>query len=51
MRRLKVALEWTIKYYAVIIISLLALVAAVFILLLVIDKLGLIKMVTNKLEE
>jgi hypothetical protein len=51
MRRLKVALEWTIKYYAVLIISLLALVAAVFVLLLVIDKLKLIKMVTNKLEE
>jgi hypothetical protein len=51
MRRLKVALEWTIKYYAVLIVSLLALVATVFILLLVIDKLKLIKMVTNKLEE
>ena len=51
MRRLKVALEWTIKYYAVLIISLLALVAAVFVILLVIDKLKLIKMVTNKLEE
>jgi len=51
MRRLKVALEWTIKYYAVLIASLLALVAAVFILLLVIDKLKLIKIVTNKLEE
>lgn len=51
MRRLKVALEWTIKYYAVLIISLLALVSAVFVLLLVVDKLKLIKMVTNKLEE
>ena len=51
MRRLKVALEWTIKYYAVLIASLLALVAAIFILLLVIDKLKLIKIVTNKLEE
>lgn len=51
MRRLKVSLEWTIKYYAVLIASLLALVAAVFILLLVVDKLKLIKMVTNKLEE
>jgi hypothetical protein len=51
MRRLKVALEWTIKYYAVLIVSLLALVAAVFVLLLIIDKLKLIKMVTNKLEE
>ena len=51
MHRLKVALEWTIKYYAILIISLLALIAAVFVLLLVIDKLKLIKMVTNKLEE
>ncbi|MCS3802117.1 DUF4349 domain-containing protein [Niastella sp. OAS944] len=51
MRRLKVALEWTIKYYAILIISLLALVAAAFIILLLIDKLKLIKMVTNKLEE
>lgn len=51
MRRLKVALEWTIKYYAILIITILALVAAAFILLLLVDKLKLIKMVTNKLEE
>jgi hypothetical protein len=51
MHRLKVALEWTIKYYAILIVSLLALVATVFILLLVIDKVKLIKMVANKLDE
>jgi hypothetical protein len=51
MRRLKVALEWTIKYYAVLMISLLALLATIFILLLVIDKLKLIKLVASKLEE
>jgi uncharacterized protein YfcZ (UPF0381/DUF406 family) len=51
MQRLKVALEWTIKYYAVLILTLLALLATIFILLLVIDKLKLVKMVTNKLEQ
>jgi hypothetical protein len=48
MQRLKVALEWTIKYYAVLIVSLLALLGAGFLLLLVIDKL---KVITNKFGE
>ena len=51
MQKLKVALEWTIKYYAILIFTLLGLVAALFILLLLIDKLKVIKMVTNKLDE
>lgn len=51
IQRLKVALEWTIKYYAILIFTLLGLVATLFILLLVIDKLKVIKMVTNKLNE
>lgn len=50
-KRLKVALEWTIKYYAVLMCSLLLLVTVIFILLLIIDKLKVIKMVTTKLEE
>lgn len=49
-RRVKVALEWTIKYYAVLTFTLLGLVATIFILLLVIDKLKIIKLVTDKVK-
>jgi len=46
--RIKVALEWTIKYYALLTITLLVLMIAIFILLLVIDKLKLLKLITEK---
>jgi hypothetical protein len=46
--RLKVALEWTIKYYAVLMLTVLALIVTIFILLLVIDKLKLLKLITEK---
>lgn len=46
--RMKVALEWTIKYYAVLIVTFLVLIVAIFILLLVIDKLKLLKLITEK---
>jgi Domain of unknown function (DUF4349) len=41
--RIKIALEWTIKYYAIMVFSLLCLSAFIFILLLIIGKLNLIK--------
>lgn len=47
IRRCKIALEWTIKYYAILIFSLLGLVVTLFILLVAIDKLK----VMNKLNE
>lgn len=46
--RLKVALEWTIKYYAVLMLTVLVLIVTIFILLLVIDKLKLLKLITEK---
>lgn len=49
-RRVKVALEWTIKYYAVLIFSFLGLITMIFILLLVIDKLNILKSVTEKIR-
>jgi hypothetical protein len=47
VRRCKVALEWTIKYYAILIFSMLALAITLFVLILAIDKLK----VMNKLNE
>ena len=41
--RIKIALEWTIKYYAIMVFSLLCLSGFIFILLLIIGKLNLIK--------
>lgn len=43
LSRLKTALEWTIQYYAILAVSLLLLSASIFILLLIIDKLKIIK--------
>jgi hypothetical protein len=47
MQRVKIALEWTIKYYAVLMFSLLGMSMLVFILLVIIDKLKIL----NKLNE
>jgi hypothetical protein len=51
IQRLKVAFEWTVKYYAVLVVSALALTVLIFLLLLVVDKLKLISVVTRKLNE
>ena len=51
IQRIKIALEWTIKYYAVLVFTFLGLSATVFILLLIIDKLKLLKSITEKLNE
>jgi hypothetical protein len=51
VRRIKVALEWTIKYYSILIFSLLGLAAFLFILLLIIDKLRVIYLITSKMNE
>lgn len=45
--RLKIALEWTIQYYAILVISLLCLTATIFILILIIDKLKIINTLTK----
>ncbi|MDA6070889.1 DUF4349 domain-containing protein [Flavobacterium sp. AC] len=51
MHRTKVALEWTIKYFAIIAITSLFILIAIFVLLTIIDKLKIITTVNNKLNE
>ena len=51
MHRLKVALEWTIKYFAIFAITTLVLAMTIFILLLIADKLKIIDAVKSKLNE
>jgi Domain of unknown function (DUF4349) len=49
--RIKIALEWTIKYYAMMVFGFLCLSGFIFILLLIIGKLNLIKTLLNKTED
>ncbi|MGE6352403.1 DUF4349 domain-containing protein [Flavobacterium sp. NPDC079362] len=51
MHRTKVALEWTIKYFAIIAITSLFILIAIFVLLTIIDKLKIITTLNNKLNE
>ena len=51
MHRAKITLEWTIKYYAIFVFTLLMLSCAMFILLLIVDKLKILKAISNKLNE
>jgi hypothetical protein len=48
--RLKVAFEWTIKYYALMFFGVLCLSVSVFILLLIIDKWNILKAIIDKSE-
>jgi hypothetical protein len=49
--RMKVALEWTIKYYCVLMAGLFAAALVSFIILLIIDKLNVIKIMSSKMKE
>jgi len=51
IHRIKVALEWTIKYFAIIAFTTLVLTLTIFVLLLIVDKLKIINTVRNKLNE
>lgn len=51
IHRVKVALEWTIKYFAIIACTLLILSLVIFVMLLIVDKLKIIAAVSKKLEE
>ena len=51
IHRLKIALEWTIKYFALIAFTTLVVALSILTLLLIIDKLKIINAVTNKLNE
>ena len=49
--RIKVTLEWTIKYFAIIAVTTLVLALTIFVLLLIVDKLKIINAVKSKLNE
>ncbi|MNU00590.1 hypothetical protein D3C72_2437570 [compost metagenome] len=51
IHRTKVALEWSVKYFALIVITSLFMFLSLFILLLVIDKLKILNAVNKKLNE
>jgi hypothetical protein len=51
IHRVKVALEWTIKYFAIIVFTTLILALTIFALLLIVDKFHLITAVNKKLNE
>lgn len=51
IHRTKVALEWTIKYFAIIAITSLFILISIFVLLSIIDKLKIIAAVNNKLNQ
>ena len=45
LRRIKVALEWTINYFAVIVFSILGMSLGIFVLLLIVDRLKIMKVI------
>jgi hypothetical protein len=51
IQRIRIAVEWTITYYAVLVVSILALTVLIFLMLVVVDKLKLINAVSRKLSE
>ena len=50
-QRSKIALEWTIKYYAILIFSLFGLCCVAFIILLIVDKFNVLKNISNKVNQ
>lgn len=51
VHRVKVALEWSIKYFAIIVITSLFLSLTLFILLLIVDRLKIIASINKKINE
>jgi hypothetical protein len=51
IHRVKVAFEWAIKYFAIIVFAVLVSAATIFIILLIVDKMEIINAVRNKLNE
>lgn len=51
IHRIKVALEWTMKYFAILALTTLVLILTIFVLLLIVDKLKIINSVNKKLNE
>lgn len=51
IHRIKVALEWTIKYFAIIALATLVVSLTIFVLLVIVDKLNIINAINNKLNQ
>ena len=51
IHRVKVALEWTIKYFAIIAVTTLVLTCTIFVFILIIDKLNVISAINKKINE
>jgi hypothetical protein len=51
IHRIKVALEWAIKYFAIIAVTTLVISLTIFVLLLIIDKLKVINAINKKINE
>lgn len=51
IHRVKVALEWSIKYFAIIAATTFILSLTIFVLLLIVDKLKIISTIQNKMKE
>jgi hypothetical protein len=51
IHRIKVALEWTIEYFSLLVFTSIGIVISSFIALLIVDKLKIINVVRNKLNE
>ncbi|MCW3126465.1 MAG: hypothetical protein JWO03_2123 [Bacteroidetes bacterium] len=50
-KRLRIAFEWTVKYYAVVVFSVLMLSIASFIFIFIVDKLKIMTAITEKVNE
>lgn len=50
-QRIKVALEWTIKYFALLTVTIFVVSLSIFVFLLIVDKLKIISIITNKLNQ
>ncbi|WP_315816340.1 hypothetical protein [Paraflavitalea speifideaquila] len=51
LQRLKVALEWTIQFYTILVIGLLGAGIGVLILLIIVEKLNLLKTLSGKSDQ
>jgi hypothetical protein len=49
--RVKIALEWTIKYYAVLVVALAGVLLCAFLLLLILDKLKIFSAIVTRIRE
>lgn len=51
LQRVKVALEWTIQYFSIIVFTIFGVLLTVFVFLLIIDKLKVLNIITKKMNE